>query len=274
LLDSPPLPSASDGILYSSSGDSYIAEAVRSARSSLRHNQLPHLLLASADADGGAGLTVARFEPSASPFLDKIANIRRSPFARTIYLDSDTFVVAEIAHLLRLLDHYDIAVTYAPAHRGLPDPEVPQAFYEFNTGVIAWRANERTAAFLHSWEETYREWLHEDPFATPGKGSRGGRADQLAFRRCAWQHDLRLFVLGPEYNLRLGYPTTVVDRVRVIHGRHEDYEGLAARINSGHGPRVWPPPPRRGLRAKIARRIRGRLGVAPGRPAGDGGSLR
>ncbi len=272
--DSPPLPAASDGILYSSSGDSYIAEAVRSARSSLRHNALPHLLLASHDTAGEERLTVARFEPSDSPFLDKIANIRRSPFARTIYLDSDTFVVAEIAHLLRLLDHYDIAVAYAPAHRGLPDPEVPQAFYEFNTGVIAWRANERTAAFLRSWEETYRAWLHEDPFDTPGRGSRGGRADQLAFRRCAWQHQLRLFVLGPEYNLRLGYPTTVVDRVRVIHGRHEDYEALAARINHRQGPRTWPPPTRRGLRAKVAGRIRPRPRVAPGRPARNGGPLR
>ncbi len=272
--DSPPLPFASDGILYSSSGEAYIAEAIRSARSSLLHNPLPHLLFASDDTAVEEGLTVARFEPSESPFLDKIANIRRSPFARTIYLDSDTFVVAEIAHLLRLLDHFDIAVSYAPAHRGLADPEVPKAFCEFNTGVIAWRANERTAAFLRSWEETYREWLHEDPFATSGKGSRGGRADQLAFRRCAWQHDLKLFVLAPEYNLRLGYPTTVVDRVRVIHGRHEDYEALAARINRADRPRAWPPPPPLGLRAKIARRIRARAGVAGGRPAGEGRPLR
>ena len=81
---------------------------------------------------------------------------------------------------------------------------------------------------MRSWEDTYVAWLHEEPFAGAGKASRGRRADQPAFRRCAWQHGLRVFVLAPEYNFRLGYPTAVVERVRVIHGGHPDHEGLAA----------------------------------------------
>lgn len=231
--------------MFSCTGESYIAEALTSARSSLRHNRLPHLLFTSADAESEPGLSIARFEPSENPYADKIANMRRSPFERTIYLDSDTFVVEEIAHLLRLLDRYDIAVAYAPAYRGLQDPEVPTAFYEFNTGVVAWRASERMAAFLRSWHETYLRWLSEEgeePFPGARKASRGGRADQPAFRRCAWEHDLRLFVLAPEYNFRIDYPATVVERVRVIHGRHEDYEALAAAINYRDSLRMWPRP--------------------------------
>jgi hypothetical protein len=246
---------APEGILYSASGDFYVAEALRSARSSLRHNSLPHLLFASADVEGAEGVSVARFEPSANPYADKIANMRRSPFERTLYLDSDTFVVDEIAHLLRLLDRYDIAAAYAPAYRGLDDPEVPPAFYEFNTGVLAWRASDRVAAFMRSWEETYIAWLSEEAFPGAGRASRGRRADQPAFRRCAWQHDVRLFVLAPEYNFRLGYPTTLVDRVHVIHGEHDDYEALAARINDSQRPRPWPPPPPLSLRAKVMRRV-------------------
>jgi hypothetical protein len=245
---------AAEGILYSCSGERYVAEGLRSAASSLRHNALAHLLFASSDTDGIPGVSITRFEPSANPYADKIANMRRSPFERTIYLDSDTFVVDEIAHLLGLLDRYDMAVAFAPAHRGLADPEVPSAFYEFNTGVIAWRAGERMAAFMRSWEETYLAWLGGDPFPVAGKGSRGGRADQPAFRRCAWQHGVRIFVLAPEYNFRLGYPATVVDRVRVIHGRHDDFDALAARINDKSGPRTWPPP--LPLRGKVARRLR------------------
>ena len=245
---------AADGILYSCSGESFIAEAVRSARSSLRHNALPHLLFASGEVERVEGLSVARFEPSANPYVDKIANIRRSPFERTIYLDSDTFVVDEITHLLALLDHYDIAVAFAPAYRGLADPEVPKAFYEFNTGVLAWRASERMSAFMRSWEETYVAWLHDEPFAGAGKASRGRRADQPAFRRCAWQHGLRLFVLAPEYNFRLGYPATVVERVRVIHGAHPDHEALARRVNERQLPRTWPPP--LSPREKALRRVR------------------
>jgi hypothetical protein len=249
-----------EGILYSCSGEFYTAEALRSARSSLRHNRVPHLLYASEEVADVEGLSVARYEPSDNPYVDKIANMRRSPFERTLYLDSDTFVVDEIAHLLRLLDRYDIAVAYAPAYRGLADPEVPSAFYEFNTGVLAWRQSDRVAAFMRSWQETYLAWLDEEPFPGAGKASRSPRADQPAFRRCAWQHDVRVFVLAPEYNFRLGYPTTVVDRVRVIHGDHEDLEAFAGRINETELPRTWPPPPP--LSAKIMRRIRRAAGVS------------
>jgi hypothetical protein len=253
-LTEPAPAAAPEGVIYSCTGESYIAEALRSARSSLRHNELPHLLFASDPVEPVEGLSVARFEPSGNPYVDKIANMRRSPFERTIYLDTDTFVVDEIAHVLRVLDHYDIAVAFAPAYRGLADPEVPQAFYELNTGVLAWRASERVSTFMRSWQETYAAWLADEPFAGAGKASRSRRADQPAFRRCAWQHGLRLFVLAPEYNLRLGFPTTVVERVRVIHGEHPDHEALAAQLNSRRLPRTWPP--ELPLRAKIMRRLR------------------
>ncbi len=254
--------SAPEGIIYSCSGEFYAAEAIRSARSSLRHNRLPHVLFASADVGDVEGLSVERFEPSENPYRDKIANMRRSPFERTIYLDSDTFVVEEIGHLLALLDNYDVAVAYAPAYRGLEDPEVPAAFYEFNTGVVVWRRGDRVAAFMRDWEETYLAWLREEPFPGAGKASRGRRADQPAFRRCAWKHGLRLFVLAPEYNLRLGYPSTVVERVRVIHGEHDDYDALADQLNRNPRPRTWPPPP--SLRTKALMRARKAAGASPG----------
>jgi hypothetical protein len=248
--------SGEEGVLYSCTGERYVAEALRSARSSLRFNQLPHLLYTTEDVEHSQpGLTIVRFEPSASPYADKIANMRRSPFERTLYLDTDTYVLAEVAHLLALLDRFDMAVAFTAEGRGPHDPGVPGAFFEFNTGVLAWRANERMAAFMRSWEETYIDWReHGDPFPTPGKGSASGRADQLAFRRCAWEHDISVFVLAPEYNFRLGYPTTVGSRVAIIHGRHDDYEGLAARVNASDLPRSWPPP--LSLVEKAMRRVR------------------
>ncbi len=256
---------APEGVLYSCAGEFYIAEAMRSVRSSLRHNRLPHLMFASPATEGVPGLSVASFEPSGNPYVDKIANMRRSPFERTLYLDSDTFVVEEIAHVLRLLEHYDIAVAYAPAYRGLDDPGVPPAFYEFNTGVLAWRSSDRVSAFMRSWQETYVAWLEDEPFPGAGKASRSRRADQPAFRRCAWEHGLRLFVLAPEYNLRLGYPTTVVERVRVIHGEHDDFDALAARINDRVWPRPWPPPP--SARTRVLRRMRKAAGLLEEQPA-------
>lgn len=199
---------------------------------------MPHLLFVSPvppDVEGQSGLSIQPFEPSDDPYLDKISNIRQSPFERTIFLDTDTFVIDELAHLVRLLDRYDLAVAHAAGYRGFPDPEVPTAFYELNTGVIAWRSNERTAAFLANWQETYLGWLSNEPF-------RAARTtDQSAFRHSAWKHEVRLVVLGPEYNFRSIFPATVVDRVRVIHGRHGNYEALAAHLNTKHGPRSFTP---------------------------------
>jgi hypothetical protein len=261
---------APQGIVYSCAGEKYIEEALCSARSSLRHNRLPHVLFTSADVEREQDMSIVRFEPSANAYADKIANMRRSPFERTIYLDTDTFVVDEIVHLLQLLDHFDLAVAHDPSRRGGGDREVPAAFCEFNTGVIAWRASDRIEAFMRAWEETYIAWLADEPFAgaarasarrrarlVPGRSpSWGGAADQPAFRRCAWEHDIRLFVLPPEYNLRLGEPSTLVDPVRVIHGRHSDYDSLALRINDTQGPRTWPRPA--SLRARLRRRRRAR----------------
>jgi hypothetical protein len=256
---------AAAGVVYSGTGEFYAKEALRSARSSLRHNDVPHVLFASEPVEGPPGLRVERFEPSGNPYVDKIANMRRSPFERTLYLDSDTYVVEEIVHVLDLLDRYDLAVAFAPAYRGLDDPGVPRAFHEFNTGVLAWRASERVEAFMASWQETYLAWLEEEPFPGAGQASRSRRADQPAFRRCAWEQDVSVFVLSPEYNFRLGYPTTVVDRVRVIHGDHPDPEGLAARVNEHRRPRSWPPP--LSLRQKVMRRVQKVTGGGPAPPS-------
>lgn len=245
---------APQGVLYSATGEFYVTEAVRSARSSLRHNRVPHVLFADRDATGGDGLTIVPFEPSGNPYLDKIACMRRSPFERTLYLDSDTYVLEEIVHVLALLDRYDLAVAFAPAYRGLADPAVPQAFHEFNTGVLAWRRSERTEAFMAGWQETYSAWLVDEPFPGARAASRSGRADQPAFRRCAWEHGLAVFVLAPEYNFRPGYPATLVGHVRVIHGDHPDPAALAARLNAREQVRSWPLPLT--LREKIERRLR------------------
>jgi hypothetical protein len=156
-----------------------------------------------------------------------------------------------------------VAAAYAP-YRALADPEVPTRSTS-STPVIARAASDRMAAFMRSWEETYLAWLSEEPFLAASDASRGGRADQLAFRRCAWQHGVRLFVLAPEYNFRADYPTMVRERVRVIHGRHDDYEALAARINDQQRARTWPRP--LPLGARVVRRIRKTARV--GRPGAD-----
>ena len=226
--------------MYSASGDPHIAEAVASARTSLQVNPVPHVLFAPRPAQADEeepGLSFELFEPSDNPYVDKIANMRRSPFDRTIFLDGDTYVTANITHVLELLDQYDLAVSHAPARRRFDDPGVPLAFCEFNTGVVAWRSGERTDAFMASWQETYVAWQQDPPFPLAGQAL---VADQPAFRHCAWMSGMRIMVLPPEYNYRPGTPGAVAGRVRVIHGRHDDIEGMAAKLNKTPMPRSFP----------------------------------
>ena len=49
---------APKGILYSCSGEFFITEALHSARSSLRHNPLPHVLFASGEVDATDGVSI------------------------------------------------------------------------------------------------------------------------------------------------------------------------------------------------------------------------
>jgi hypothetical protein len=263
-IDAAELTPAPAGVMYSCFGEKYIAEAAQAARSSIRHNDVPHLIFAAGEVpDPPPGVTVVGFEPiSSAPFLDRIANMRRSPFERTLYLDTDTFVVDEMVGVFELLDHYDLALAQAPAYRGLDDPEVPAAFPEFNCGVVAWRSSERVAAFLRSWEETYRAWLTEDVLPGLDGGAHPSRTeigDQPAFRRCAWQHGMRVATLAPEYNLRLGIQTTVVDRVRLLHGHTRRFEKLAKQYNRKIVPRTYPQEP---FVRRLARELYGRVSKA------------
>ena len=71
---------------------------------------------------------------------------------------------------------------------------------------------------------------------------------------------MKIATLAPEYNLRLGIQTTVVDRVRVIHGHSDKYETLAERFNHRIASRTFPEP--RPIR-RVSRQVYDRLRRAP-----------
>lgn len=228
-----------DGILYVAVGASFFEEALASARSSLRFNEVEHVICTDQRTRvPDRRVIVQPLKPGGNPYADKIRAMVNSPFERTIYLDTDTYVLDELVHLLELLDRFDVAACHAPGYRGLADPDVPKGFYELNTGLIVWRSNPATAAFLSDWLDTYERWCREPPF--PNAGSSEGYADQPAFRRCAWSHQLRLCVLGHEYCYRTPQCGQVADRVRALHGRQNDFERVGEIINRERRARVFP----------------------------------
>src|SRR5206468_5798153 len=87
--------------------------------------------------------------------------------------------------------------------------DVPDAFPELNTGVIAFRRSEAVSRLLQTWLKEYDRLAPQKP---PSK-------DQPSFRRAVYQAtDVRLAVLPPEFNLRFWMAGFHNQPVRILHG--------------------------------------------------------
>ena len=164
-------------------------------------------------------------------FADKIAPLSKTPFAQTVFLDTDTYLCEAVPELFELLDRCDIAVAHAPM-RSTGKVSVPAAFSEFNTGVIVYRASGTVSDLFSRWL-TY----HADQILLTGDP-----CDQPALRRALWESDARCVVLPPEYNFRFILPSFAGrGPVKILHGRHPAMAALAAEINRSGSPRVFLP---------------------------------
>ena len=210
----------------------------------------------------------------------KIDALRLSRFARTLYLDSDIIVVADIGDLFEVLDRFDVALAHDAQRNGewayqfwrrMPPP----AFAQFNSGVMALRRNAATQSLLETWAEAVRD--------------HGIGRDQPALRELLWESDLRIATLPEEYNYTRFQSLSfwgsqnaaprvihspqfhrefarysaafdpVTERLGLSHGARLQYllsvdRGLAQR--AGQVPRSWS---RRERRRWVMRRLPGRL---------------
>ncbi|MCC5985011.1 MAG: hypothetical protein JJU42_11660 [Rhodobacteraceae bacterium] len=180
------------GVVYVARGAGYLALAVASARS-LRacSPALPIDLFT--DGDPPPGLFDAVHPLPEGRVRDKIVCMAQGRFARTLFLDCDTWVLAPVDDLFALLDRFDLAVAHDVRRasrlvRTGTGLRLPYAFPQFNTGVLLYRQSDAMAAFFDAWGAAWK--------------AQGGGRDQPAFRDLLWQCDLRYHVLPPEYNLR------------------------------------------------------------------------
>ncbi|WP_243439856.1 hypothetical protein [Fundidesulfovibrio soli] len=236
----------STGILFSASGEHYIEEANKAINTSLKHNECQHALFCDIEPQHKHdGVIYKIFNPAETPYADKLHSCLTTPFEKTIYLDSDIHVIRPITNLFDVLDRFDIAIAHAPGYRGLEDPDVPEAFYEFNTGVIAYRANTAIRNLFRKTIDTYLSWradpprLYYDEHGTLNRKKLEYLADQPAFRNCLWNSNVRICTLGPEYNYRATKPGFAVAAIRTIHGRLENITQASTILNDKLGPRIF-----------------------------------
>ena len=145
-------------------------------------------------------------------FRPKMQALRESRFERSIVLDADIVVVADISEVFEILDQCDIAGVEAVSRDRLmvpPQMGVPRCFPPINTGFLAVRASQKLCDFTRSWEDSVRQ--------------NAALLDQPQFRRQLYRSDLKFLPLGGEYNLlalrRLDFQGKKEGAPRVLHVR-------------------------------------------------------
>lgn len=229
---------ASTGFVYIATGERYLREAATSAAQLRRTNPGARICLV-ADRSTGEKFW-DDFVPLPDPtfsFRDKLA-LRLCPYARFVYLDTDTHAVADLSEIFSLLEHFDFAGHQLFEGHDSPIPGVPDAFPEFQGGVLAFRRSPAVEACFSRWLE------HYDAFRAPDRPDRDAYAnvtDQKSLRLALYESALRLAILGPEYDFMPAHVNFACANVRILHGRGDNFARFALRLNAELGNRVYHP---------------------------------
>jgi hypothetical protein len=181
-----------NGVIFAATGpEKYTQLAIRAARSLRRHN--PELQI-DLFTDNQCELSdFDRVHVLTDPWArSRIDAMRLSRFDRTLMLDSDVIVLADIGDIFQVLDRFDIALAH-DQERNSENAQnawktvLPAAFPQFNGGVIAVRRSDAVQAMLGDWASAVRD------HAT-------GR-DQQVLREILWHSALRVATLPAEFNV-------------------------------------------------------------------------
>ncbi|WP_333366626.1 hypothetical protein [Microcoleus sp. N3A4] len=165
--------------------------------------------------------------------MNKLLGMSRSPYEYTLYLDTDTYIYADISEMFSILKKFDIAVAHAPIriYQTERSTQIPDSFPEMNAGVVLFKQSPQFDNFIRNWLVLYRQDI--DQYADP--------YDQASFRKSLYESDLRIGTLTSEYNFRFIFPAYACKTVKIFHGRHPDLPSLAAEINKDLVYRVYIP---------------------------------
>jgi len=171
--------------------------------------------------------------PLASSYDGPIVKVEmvRSPFVKTIFLDSDTLILGTLEPLFGLMEAFDLALAHEPLRGWNYETSAAAAFVELNTGVVVFRKSPQMEAFFTDWKNRY--YLMRD--------QKSLKNDQPSFRETLWFHrNLRHATLTTEFHLITGKGASTTWHVKLLHGR-DDLPGIAASINREVGARTYNP---------------------------------
>ena len=213
----------SRGLIYVAWGDKCLAEAAESARHAKSVGGYPCALVADETASVDSVFDHVIRRPLAHNYRDKIL-MCLSPFQDTIFLDSDTRVVASLEPLFALFRRFDLFAQPATGGVHYTVGDVPiLAFPEISAGVIGFRRNNRVQRFFELWDSIYDKVEREQ-----GEGA----WDQRSLRAAAWESDVRLTYISHEWQCCTYFGNILLTDVKIFHGRGIALDRLAAMANA------------------------------------------
>jgi len=190
------------GYLYIAYGEAFTKEALMSISSLRRYTKLPIAIYTDKKeivAERQEELKIDLIgEIVANHLRAKVDYMDQSPFQKTVFLDSDTVIVRNCDDMFDILERFDIGIVddYARKRENyskqVPEyNDIPYAFSEGNSGVIAFNNSLRTQTFLKMWKEYFYQYF---------KITNGW--DQVSFRIALWKSNVRIHRMPFEYNVR------------------------------------------------------------------------
>jgi hypothetical protein len=217
----------SRGIVYIATGNQFVTEARVSARTVLeRMPDVNITLITDISVDVPEFDTVMTLADPRDDFGDQVYALDRTPYDRTVFLDTDIYLTEAIDDMWDLLDEFDIAAAHNKVNWSsdrIDVPEVtalPECFPEYNSGVVAFKKNERVDGFFEEWRNAYRKVL-----------ASGQIHNQAAFRVALYRSDVRIATLPTTYNCVFRRPGCVNGKIKAFHGRILDVETPGAGVH-------------------------------------------
>lgn len=183
---------APKGFLLNATGEKFRRMAISAARSLKRHHpDIPIDLYTDIPLDDPAFDRVVMLNDLGP--RPRFEALRRCRFDRVVMLDVDIIAVAPIYEVFDVLERFDLAMVLDQFRNGdaatrLWREDIPDAFPQYNAGLVGVRMSDQTRDFIDQWEAGYAE--------------HSVGVDQPVMREILWNNShLRVAALPPEYNL-------------------------------------------------------------------------
>lgn len=224
------------GIVYIGTDEDFITKAKFAAQITKKVMDLPITLIADRPVETDIFDSVIIDNSPTQSFSDKPRNLLDSPYDRTLYLDSDVYLLEDISEIFDLLDEFDVVAAVDPNEwelryeKTVDYGDIPDSFPVYQTGVLAFRSSDNGNSLLNRWKDIHM--------------SEGIDRDQASFRIAMYHSDAKITALSSNYNCLIGWPMQVVGEVKVVHDTLEviesehDLAAVADAINDSENPRL------------------------------------